>query len=48
MWKYRSQKLPVYKHPIVNILEDEHLDKIEDEEEQQEQKEKNEQTKKRR
>ena len=46
MWKYRSQKLPVYKHPIVNILEDEHLDKIEDEEEQQEQKEKNEQTKK--
>ena len=46
MWQHRSQKLPIYKHPIVNILEDENLDIMEDEQEKLEQKEKNEQIKK--
>ena len=46
MWQQRSQKLPIYKHPVVNILEDEELDVMEDEQEKQEQKEKNEISKK--
>ena len=46
MWQQRSQKLPIYKHPVVNILEDEELDEMEDEQEKQEQKEKNEISKK--
>ena len=46
MWQQRSQKLPIYKHPVVNILEDEELDLMEDEQEKQEQKEKNEISKK--
>ena len=46
MWQQRSQKLPIYKHPVVNILEDEELDVVEDEQEKQEQKEKNEISKK--
>ena len=46
MWQQRSQKLPIYKHPLVNILEDEELDVMEDEQEKQEQKEKNEISKK--
>ncbi len=46
MWQQRSQKLPIYKHPVVNILEDEELDIMEDEQEKQEQKEKNEISKK--
>ena len=46
MWKQRSQNIPVYKHPIVDILEDEQLDIIENEHEKLEQKEKNEEIKK--
>ena len=46
MWKERSQTLPVYKHPIVEILEDEECDKLEDEEEKNNQKEKNNREKK--
>ena len=46
MWQQRSQKLPIYKHPVVNILEDEELDVMGDEQEKQEQKEKNEISKK--
>ena len=46
MWQQRSQKLPIYKHPVVNILEDEELDVMEDKQEKQEQKEKNEISKK--
>ena len=38
MWKERSQTLPVYKYPIVEILEDEECDKLEDEEEKNNQK----------
>ena len=45
MWQHRSQNLPIYKHPLVNVLEDEHLDTIENEQEKQEQKEKNKQIK---
>ena len=45
MWQHRSQNLPIYKHPLVNVLEDEHLDKLEDQQEKQEQKEKNKQIK---
>ena len=46
MWQHRSQKLPIYRHPVVDVLEDEQLDIMEDEQEKIEQKEKNEQTKK--
>ena len=46
MWQHRSQKLPLYKHPVVNVLEDEELDIIEDEQEKLEQKEKNKEIKK--
>ena len=45
MWQHRSQNLPIYRHPLVNVLEDEHLDTIENEQEKQEQKEKNKQIK---
>ena len=45
MWQHRSQNLPIYKHPLVNVLEDEHLDTIENEQKKQEQKEKNKQIK---
>ena len=46
MWKERSQTLPVYKHPIVDMLEDEEYDMLEEEEDKKEQKEKNEKEKK--
>ena len=46
MWQHRSQKLPIYKHPVVDVLEDEELDIMEDEQEKLKQKEKNEQIKK--
>ena len=46
MWQHRSQKLPIYRHPVVDVLEDEQLDIMEDEQEKIEQEEKNEQTKK--
>ena len=46
MWKERSQTLPAYKHPVVDILEDEEYDLIEEEEDKKEQKEKNEKEKK--
>ena len=46
MWKHRSQNIPTYKHPLVNVLEDEQMDKFEDEQEKQEQKENNEKNKK--
>ena len=46
MWKQRSQTLPVYKHPIVDMLEDEEYDLLEDEEDKKEKKEKNEREKK--
>ena len=46
MWKQRSQTLPVYKHPVVDMIEDEEYDQIEDEEDKKEQKEKNEKEKK--
>ena len=46
MWQHRSQKLPLYKHPVVNVLEDEELDIMEDEQEKLEQKEKNNEIKK--
>jgi hypothetical protein len=46
MWKERSQTLPVYKHPIVEILEDEEYDKIGNEEEKNNQKELNNKEKK--
>ena len=46
MWKHRSQNIPTYKHPLVYVLEDEIMDKFEDEQEKQEQKENNEKNKK--
>ena len=46
MWHYRSQKLPIYKHPLVNVLEDEKMDVFEEEQEKQEKKENNEKSKK--
>ena len=46
MWKERSQTLPVYKHPIMDRLEDEEDDLLEEEEDKKEQKEKNEKEKK--
>ena len=46
MWKQRSKNIPIYKHPIVNIIEDEQLDIMEDKQEKQERKEQNEQIKK--
>ena len=46
MWKQRSQTLPVYKHPVVDMLEDEEYDLLEDEEDKKEKKQKNEQEKK--
>ena len=42
MWKERSQTLPVYKHPIVDTLEDEEFDLLDEEEEKKEKKAKNE------
>ncbi len=45
MWKLRSQTLPVYKHPIVDMLEDEEFDLLDEEEDKKEQKEKNEKEK---
>ena len=39
MWKERSQTLPVYKHPLVDIIEDEDYDLLENEEEKLKQKE---------
>ena len=45
MWKLRSQTLPVYKHPIVDMLEDEECDLLDEEEDKKEQKEKNEKEK---
>ena len=42
MWKERSQTLPVYKHPIVDMLEDEEFDLLDEKEEKKEKKEKNE------
>ena len=39
MWKERSQTLPVYKHPLVDIIEDEDFDLLENEEEKKKQKE---------
>ena len=39
MWKERSQTLPVYKHPLVDIIEDEDYDLLENEEEKLRQKE---------
>ena len=41
MWKQRSQTLPVYKHPVVDMLEDEEYDLLEEEEDKKEKKEKN-------
>ena len=41
MWKNRSENIPKYKHPLVDVLENEKLDIIEDEQEKQEQKENN-------
>ena len=41
MWKERSQRLPVYKHPIVDILEDEEFENLETKEEEIKRKEKN-------
>ena len=41
MWKERSQTLPAYKHPIVDILEEEEIDNLEIKEEELSQKEKN-------
>ena len=46
MWKQRSQTLPVYKHPVVDMLEDEEYDLLENEEDKKEKKEKNEREKK--
>ena len=46
MWKERSQTLPVYKHPIVDMLEDEEYDLLEEEEDKKEKKEKNKKEKK--
>ena len=46
MWRQRSQNLPVYKHPVVDMMEDEEYDLLEDEEDKKEQKEKNEKEKK--
>ena len=46
MWKERSQTLPVYKHPVVDTLEDEKYDLMEGKEDKKEQKEKNEKEKK--
>ena len=46
MWKERSQTLPVYKHPVVDMLEDEEYDLMEEKEDKKEQKEKNEKEKK--
>ena len=45
MWKIRSQTLPIYKHPIVDTLEDEEDDLLDEEEDKKEQKEKNEKQK---
>ena len=39
MWKERSQTLPVYKHPLVDIIEDEDFDLLDNEEEKIKQKE---------
>ena len=39
MWKERSQTLPIYKHPVVDMLEDEEDDLLEEEEDKKEQKE---------
>ena len=41
MWKNRSENIPKYKHPLVDVLENEKLDIMEDEQEKQEQKENN-------
>ena len=41
MWKHRSENIPTYKHPLVDVLENEKLDIMEDEQEKQEQKENN-------
>ena len=38
MWKNRSENIPKYKHPLVDVLENEKLDIIEDKQEKQEQK----------
>ena len=46
MWQHRSQKLPLYKHPVVNVLEDEELDIMEKEKEKLKQKEKKKKKKK--
>ena len=46
MWKQRSQTLPVYKHPVADMIEDEEYDLLEDEEDKKEKKEKNEREKK--
>ena len=46
MWHQRSQKLPVYKHPVVDVLEDEKMDIFEENQEKQEQKENNDRNKK--
>ena len=46
MWKERSKTLPVYKHPVVDMLEDEEYDLMEEKEDKKEQKEKNEKVKK--
>ena len=40
MWKQRSQTLPVYKHPAVDMLEDEEYDLLENEEDKKEKKKK--------
>ena len=40
MWKQRSQTLPVYKHPVVDMLEDEEYDLLENEEDKKEKKKK--------
>ena len=41
MWRERSQTLPVYKHPIVDIIEDEEFDMMDEEEEKKNQKDVN-------
>ena len=46
MWKERNKQLPLYKHPVLGMIEDEKLDIMEDEQEKQEQKENNERIKK--
>ena len=46
MWKYRNKQLPLYRHPVLDMIEDEKLDIMEEEQEKQEQKENNEKIKK--